>query len=154
MEKDRDVRVDTALISESYSSDRVTPRFYAVVMTLFALLALLIASVGLYGMVSHSVAQRTKEIGVRMALGADATRIRRLVVSDALISTGAGGAIGLISSFWLARALASMLHETQAHDLLSFGLAIVVLVLVAAVAAVLPTQRATRLDPVVTLKVD
>lgn len=120
--------------------------------SLFGLLATLLASLGLSGVVAFSVARRTREIGIRMALGAQARDILRSVVGRMTLLVGFGMAVGLLAAFGLSRLLAGMLFEVGPADPLSFAGACFLLSLVAAVAAFLPARRATRVDPVVALR--
>ena len=120
--------------------------------SMFALLATLLASLGLSGVVAFSVARRTREIGIRMALGAQSGDILRSVVSRMALLIALGMAMGLIGAYGLSRLLASMLFEVGSMDALSFAGACFFLGVFAAVAAYLPALRATRVDPVVALR--
>ncbi len=149
-----DVGTSVEVIRDRYDDGLLSPRFYALVMTALAVLALLTASVGLYGVLSYSVRQRAREIAVRMALGASAREVRRMVIRDALIPVGAGAVAGYIVVFWQAGAMAALLHETAPHDPVSFAVAAGVLAAVAATASFVPALRASRLNPVATLRLD
>jgi putative ABC transport system permease protein len=147
--------VSTAATVEAlYDPALVNPRFSALMMSLFAGLGLLTAAVGLYGMLSYAVAQRTREIGVRMALGADRRAVRRLIVSDALWPVMLGLALGSISAQWLTRLIASQLYGVAPGDPLTFALVILLFAAVALIAASVPARHATRVDPVVALRAE
>jgi putative ABC transport system permease protein len=126
-------------------------RFSLVLVATFAFLALVLAAVGLYGVVAYSVRQRTKEIGVRMAIGADPARIARLVASESVRMVGFGLALGLLGALATARLLAGFLYGVQPADPLAILAAAVVLALAAVLATLLPVRRATRVDPVIAL---
>lgn len=139
-------------VEDMYEDIFVTPRFYLLLMSVFAMLALATAAVGLSAVLNYSVAQRTREIGVRLALGGTARRILALVVADALVPIATGLAAGLVVAFWLSKFLASQLFAITPHDPASYLTASVALLLVAAGAAFLPARRATRINPVETLR--
>jgi predicted lysophospholipase L1 biosynthesis ABC-type transport system permease subunit len=131
-----------------------TSRFQTLLLGLFASVALLLAMAGVYGLVSFTVSQRTSELGLRMALGAQPREIVVLTLSSGLRLTLAGIAIGWISSIALARVIASMLFATSAHDPLTFAAVPLLLLVVAALGAMAPAIRAARVDPVVALRTD
>ena len=118
----------------------------------FALLATLLAAVGLYGVLAYTAAQRTREIGVRMALGADAGKVRLLVMRQVALMTVVGGTIGIAGAIALGRAAQSLLYELKGHDPLVFVLATIVLVLVALGAGYMPALKASRTDPMQALR--
>ncbi len=126
-------------------------RFSLVLVATFAMLALVLAAVGLYGVVAYSVRQRTKEIGVRMAVGADAGRIARLVAGESARMVGVGLALGLVGALVIARLLAGFLYGVGPADPVALTGAALVLAFAALLATVLPVRRATRVDPVVAL---
>jgi len=126
-------------------------RFSLVLVAAFAFLALVLAAVGLYGVVAYSVRQRTKEIGVRMAIGADAGRIARLVASESVRMVGFGLAAGLLGALATARLLSGFLYGVQPADPAAILLASLVLAAAAVLATLLPVRRATRVDPVIAL---
>ena len=124
------------------------------VLTVFALVALLLAGIGIYGVMAYSVSQKTHEIGVRMALGARPIDVVLLVQRRALVLIAAGLAIGLVSAAALSRAMSSVLFELSAGDPATFATVPVILAAVALVAGYLPARRATRVDPLVALRCD
>jgi putative ABC transport system permease protein len=127
-------------------------RFNLLLLGGFAALALVLAAVGVYGIVAYAVASRTREIGIRMALGAAGREIGRAVMGPALGPSVAGIAIGSAGAVLLGRALAPDLYDVSPHDPLTFGLVALILVGAAAVACAIPAHRAGRIDPVVALR--
>jgi putative ABC transport system permease protein len=117
-----------------------------------ALAALLLAAVGLYGAMSYSVAQRTREIGVRLALGAVPRHVRQVVLGQGLRLVLVGAALGVALGYWMGRLVESRLYGVQPDDPASFAIAAGVLALVALVACWAPARRAMRVDPVVALR--
>jgi predicted permease len=133
------------------AADISTPRFQAMLLTAFGLTALLLAVVGLYGVMSYTVAQRSREFGMRMALGAPQSNILRLVFRDGVPLVAIGVVVGLGGAVALTRTLESMLFGVGARDPGVFAAVPLILVAVAAVAMLVPAVRATRVDPVKTL---
>src|SRR5690606_37173556 len=127
-------------------------RFVMSVLSSFAILALALAAIGLYGLLSFAVAQRTREIGLRAALGARRLDILRLMLGSALRVVAAGTVVGVVAALWLTRAMRTLLVEIPPHDPLSFAVAVVVLLAVAFAAAAAPAWRAARLDPLRALR--
>jgi putative ABC transport system permease protein len=127
-------------------------RFIMLLLSLFAAMALVLTVVGLYGVISYSVTQRTHEFGVRMALGAQARDVLRLVVRDGLRLTALGVGIGLAAAFALTRGMASLLFNVSASDPLTFALVTALLVVVAIVSSCIPARRATKVDPIIALR--
>ena len=120
----------------------------------FALLATLLAGVGLYGVLSYSVAQRTREIGVRMALGAASGNVQRMVLKQVGTMVVIGGAVGVAAALAIGRLARSLLYQLEGHDPVVFGLAIALLALVAFGAGLIPARRASRVDPMHALRYD
>jgi putative ABC transport system permease protein len=131
-----------------------TPRFTAILLGAFAALALLLAAFGLYGVMAYSVAQRRREIGIRMALGAQPADVRSLVVSQAVRLGAAGLTAGIAGALAVTRVLGSLLFGVSASDPLTFASVSAALITVLVLAAYLPARRATRVDPIVALRAD
>jgi putative ABC transport system permease protein len=127
-------------------------RFSTVLLSVFAAVALLLAGIGLYGVVAFSVAARTREIGIRMALGARRKEVMKLVVGDGLILCGVGVALGLPLGFAATGVLTSFLYGTKPGDPIVFAGISVLLAAVAALASYIPARRATKVDPLVALR--
>jgi hypothetical protein len=147
-EQEPSLAVDSVMTME----DRVVkalakPRLYAVVLAGFACSALAIAAVGLFGVVSYNVAQRSREIGVRTALGATPFDIVRLVLGQVAVVTAGGIGVGLFVAFALSRVLTTVLYGVKPHDIMSFAAVAVLLVCIAAVACLVPARSAARIDP-------
>ena len=121
-------------------------------LLIFAAVALVMAAVGVFGVLSFSVTRRSREMGIRVALGADAGALRRLVVREGMVQAIAGIVLGLVGAFWLTRFMATLLFEVPARDPLTFAGASLVLMAVSALACYLPARRATRADPLVVLR--
>ena len=128
------------------------PRFNALLLTVFAGLALLLATIGIYGVLSYGVSQRTREIGVRMALGAHRTDVIKLILREALLLVGVGVTLGLVAAFAGARALSTLLFELDARDPLTFGAVAVLLGVIALTASYVPALRATAVPPVTAIR--
>jgi putative ABC transport system permease protein len=141
-------------MSDVLSRSIARQRFNMLLLSIFASIALLLAAVGIYGVIAHSVAQRTHEIGVRMALGADRIGVRNMILREALTTWTVGAACGLCAAFFLVRLLSGWLFGVSTRDPSVFVSAPVFLLLVAIVAAWLPASRAARLDPAQTLRAE
>ncbi len=129
------------------------PRFYMTLLALFAAVALVLAAIGIFGVLSYAVSQRTREIGIRMALGARERTVLGLVLREAMLLAAAGVAIGLASALFLSqRLVAALLFGTSPHDAGTYAAVAALLIGVALVASYLPARRATRVDPIVALR--
>jgi putative ABC transport system permease protein len=138
---------------ETLLGTSVAPRrFNMMLLGIFAGVALVLAAVGLYGVMSYSVSWRTHEIGIRMALGAKRPDVLRLVVRQGMIMALIGLGFGLIGAFSLSRVMRSMLHGVSPTDPLTFTGVSIVLLGVALLACLIPARRATRVDPIVALR--
>jgi putative ABC transport system permease protein len=150
---DPDQPVSNVRTMETVLSDSLMLRRVSMLMlTVFALLALTLATVGIYGLTAYSVSRRTHEIGLRVALGANQAQILRLIVVRGLVTSLIGAAIGLAAAFQLTRAVSAMLYGVTATDPLVFAGVPLLLVAVSAVASYIPARKATRIDPLAALR--
>ncbi|HZD95994.1 MAG TPA: ABC transporter permease [Candidatus Sulfotelmatobacter sp.] len=148
----REVIYNMATMEEVLANSLAARRLTMVLLGVFALLALILACVGIYGVISYLVGQRTHEIGVRMALGAQRKDIVHLVVAQAVGMAVLGAAIGIVAALILTRLMTNQLFGVTAHDPLTFAAVVLLLMLVAVAACYLPARRALGLDPIVALK--
>jgi macrolide transport system ATP-binding/permease protein len=139
-------------IEEVLNQGLWAPRMAALLLTLFGVIALVLAGIGVYGVLSYSVTQQTREIGIRMALGARPAEVLRRVVSQGFRLAAAGLLVGLIAGLILMRFVASLLFGISAHDPITFGAVILVLGVVAFLACYVPARRASRVSPLVALR--
>jgi predicted permease len=139
-------------LQEQIQENVFVDRIITVLSTGFAALATLLAAIGLYGVLAYTIAQRTRELGVRMALGASPGRVRAMVLKQVGVMTVIGGAIGLAAAVALGRAAQSMLFELQGHDPLALAGAVAALGLVAFGAGLIPAHRASQVDPIRALR--
>jgi putative ABC transport system permease protein len=130
------------------------PRFNMLLFSSFAVLALLLSGIGIYGVIAYSVAQRTHEIGVRMALGAAGRDVLRLVLGEGLVMAGTGIAVGLAGAAALSRVIDRLLFGVTARDPITFGAGAALLLAVALLASYVPARRATRVEPVAALRAE
>ncbi len=144
----RDFRTLEGIVAQSVSPRR----FVMLLLGGFAGLALLLAALGIYGVISFSVAQRTQEIGIRLALGAQAADVLKLVMGQGAKLIFSGVALGLLMAFLLAQVMRSMLFGVSATDPLTFGMIALLLTIVALLACYLPARRATKVDPMIALR--
>jgi putative ABC transport system permease protein len=149
----KDILILRLATMENLLADSVAvPRFYMLLVASFAALALAVAAVGVYGTINYSVAQRTHEIGVRMALGAERGDVLAMIVGRGLVLTLAGGVIGLAGAWASTRVLASLLFGVHPGDAIAFAGASAVLIAVALLACYIPARRATRIHPMEALR--
>jgi putative ABC transport system permease protein len=139
-------------VDEAFASGNATRRISTILLTLFAGFALLLAAVGIYSVVSYAASQRTREIGVRMALGAGKSEVGRLIVRQAMLPVALGSAAGLAIALALGSALSSLLFEVPASDPMTFASVTLLLLGIAVAASYLPARRASRLHPVTALR--
>ena len=148
-----DIPVTNVLRMDDILAQSISPqRFNMMLLAVFAGLALLLAAVGIYGVLSYSVRRRVREIGIRMALGASQSDILRLVVSDGMKPIFIGVTVGLVAAFALSRLVASLLFGVPPTDPLTFTAVALLLVIVGIAANTLPAYRATRVEPTQTLR--
>ena len=134
------------------SNSAAQPRLNSMLLGVFALLALLIAGIGIYGVLAYSVSQRTREIGLRMAIGAQPGNVVLLVVGQGLKMALMGIGVGLLTALAMGRVVASLLYGVPARDPMTYCAVAVVLSLVALVACAVPARRAARIDPIIALR--
>ena len=139
-------------LDDLLGTELATPRLSSFLLGAFALVALLLAAIGLYGVMAFTVREETREIGLRMALGAGPERVRRDVLRRALSVIALGGAAGLVGALASSRVLAGLLFQVQPADPVALGAACLLLGVVALAAAYLPARRATRVDPAIALR--
>ncbi len=139
-------------MSDLVDDQLASRRTQADVLGAFAGLALLLAGLGIYAVISFAVAQRTQEIGIRMALGAQPANVVRMVLGEGVRTMFIGIAIGLVSALALARAVAHLLYGIAPSDPLTFGAVPVILAVVGLLACWIPARRATRVDPLIALR--
>jgi len=139
-------------MSEVVARSMVQPRFLSLLLATFAGIALFLAAIGIYGVMAYAVAQRTQEIGVRMALGAQRLHVLRLVFGQGFVLLAVGTAIGLGGAFALTRLMHSLLFEITPTDPVTYSAVVVLLAVVALFACYIPARRATRVDPLVALR--
>jgi putative ABC transport system permease protein len=139
-------------VEEHLSDQFQYPRYYSMLLGLFAFVATLLAAVGIYGIMAYAVEQRTREIGIRMALGAGGWQVLRLVIRQAMWMIVAGLTLGLAGSMALTRFISSELWEVQSTDPATFVGVSTLLIAVALFACLIPTRRAVRVDPTIALR--
>jgi putative ABC transport system permease protein len=144
------VQTMTRVVEQAAGDSRLS----SILTTIFALLAALLATVGIYSVISYSVAQRQREIGIRVALGADRRRITRLVLGEGLLLAGIGVALGSLAALALTRTLGTMLYEVSPTDPAVLAGTIGGVLVVALAASYIPARRATRVDPAIALRAE
>jgi putative ABC transport system permease protein len=145
---------DTQSMSTRLAGSTAQSRFTMLLLGLFGAIALALAGIGIYGVMSYSVAQQTRELGIRLALGAETGSVLRLVLNRGLVLAVTGILAGLALAFWLGRLIQSQLYEVSPRDPAVFVLVAVVLGVVAVLSSYLPARRATRVDPIVALRAE
>jgi ABC-type antimicrobial peptide transport system permease subunit len=145
---------DLTTMKQVVTQSVAQPRFYMLLLTAFAGLALVLAAIGIYGVISYSVSQRTRELGIRIALGATQDRVVRLVLGQGVALTMLGVAAGLVGAYWLMHLLAALLFGVDPTDHLTFVGVAVVLGAVASLASYVPARRAAKVDPVIAMRAD
>jgi len=141
-------------LQQHLSSDVAQPRFRTTLITVFALIALVLASIGIYGVISYTVSHRTNEIGIRMALGAQRRQVLNMIIGQGLKLAVASVTIGLAAAFALTRLMKNFLFGVSATDPVTFGAVATLLLGIALLACYIPARRATRVDPVIALRHD
>lgn len=138
---------------EQHLATSITPnRLTALLLVVFSAMALIVATVGLYGLIAYSTAQRTQEMGIRVALGALPGDLRRLVLRQGLLLGISGVALGLAGSYGLSRLIESLLYEVSPTDTWTFGFCAALLLAITLLASYVPAQRAARCDPCLALR--
>jgi putative ABC transport system permease protein len=140
----------TSLLDEPLAQ----PRLNAMLLAMFAVVVLLLSVVGLYGVLAWTVRQRTRELGIRMALGAQPRQLQLLVLRRGILIAGAGAIVGLLGALGASRVLQALLYEISPTDPLTMAVASALLLTVAVVACLIPARRATRVDPLIALRAE
>lgn len=152
---DRELAVsDVTTLGQLFSDSIARPRFNMLLLAVFAGVALLLSMIGVYGVVNHAVTSRTREIGVRVALGAGRGDIFRLVMTSGLGLAAIGALVGLVGAAVLSRFIESLLHGVESTDWIAFSASAGVLLVTALAACLAPARRATRVDPLTALRCD
>jgi putative ABC transport system permease protein len=142
------VRTMEEVVSDSVASRRLN----MVLLGIFAAVAAALAAVGIYGVMSYTVAQRTHEVGIRIALGARPSDILKLLVGHAALLAVIGAGIGLVGAFALTRLMSSLLYGISPTDPVTFAIITLVIILIALIASLIPARRALKVDPIVALR--
>jgi predicted permease len=143
---------DLRTLDQQVQQNVFMDRFIGIMATSFAVLATLLAAVGLYGVLAYTVAQRTREIGLRMALGAAPARVRMMILRQVGLMTIIGGVVGVLGAFWIAQAAEGILFQMQGRDPVVFVAAVLTLTVVALAAGLIPAHRASKVDPMTALR--
>ncbi len=152
---DRSVPItETQTMEQILAKVTSQPRFNTILLGIFAAVALILAGVGIYGVLSYSVTQRTREVGIRVALGATRGDVLRLIVRQGMLLTAIGLAIGLAASFALTRLMTGLLYGVSATDPMTFAVIVLLLIAVALLACWIPARRATKVDPMAALRAE
>jgi putative ABC transport system permease protein len=145
---------DVRTMEEVVGATLSTPRFTGMLLLVFALLALVLSAIGIYGVLSYVVSRRTREIGIRVAIGAGRLQVLRMVLGQGIVLTMTGVVIGIALAIWASTLMRDMLHGVRPGDPMTFAAVGAVLAIVAILASLVPALRATRVDPVVALKTE
>jgi hypothetical protein len=139
-----------SLVSNTFAR----PRLYAQVLGLYSLVAMALVAVGIYGVIAFAVVQRTREIGIRMALGAQRAQVLRLIVRDSVIVAGAGLVLGILGAIWSSRLFEGLLYGVTPLDRGTYVTVAMAFMVIASIAAFIPARRASAVDPVLALRAD
>jgi ABC-type antimicrobial peptide transport system permease subunit len=148
----RAIVYNIATAQELVDRSLLRERLVASISALFGALAVLLAAVGLYGVLSYGIARRTRELGIRIAIGAEARSILAMVLREAGSMLALGVVVGLAAAWWLGRIVSRLLYGVQPDDLASIGIAVGVLMAAGTLAAWIPARRAARIDPIQALR--
>jgi putative ABC transport system permease protein len=143
---------DMEPMSDTVAGSLARPRFLSILLGAFSAIALVLAAVGIYGMMAYSVSQRTQEIGVRMALGARSSDVLKMVLSQGAKLAGLGISLGLLGAFALTRVMSTLLFEVSVTDPVTFAVVAPLLAVVALLACYIPARRATKVDSMIALR--
>jgi predicted permease len=143
---------ELSTLEDRFAQSAARPRLYMALLAAFASVAVLLAAIGLYGVVAYAVRQQTRELGIRLALGATRSTIARVVVGTSLKLTLLGAALGIVGALAVSRLLQSLLFGVRATDPLTYGAVVVVILMVGALASWIPARRATAIDPATALR--
>jgi ABC-type antimicrobial peptide transport system permease subunit len=139
-------------MTDTVADSLVRPRFLSILLGSFSVIALGLAAVGIYGVMAYSVSQRTQEIGVRMALGARAFDVMKMVLGQGTKLAAIGVGIGLAGAFALTRLMSTLLFEVSVTDPATFAAVVALLAVIALLACYIPARRATKVDPMIALR--
>jgi putative ABC transport system permease protein len=139
-------------MDEVVAAALATPRLTGLLLGAFAAIALALAAVGIYGVLAYLVSQRTQEIGIRLAIGADRSEVLRMILRQGLTLAVGGVAVGVAAAFLLTRLMQTLLYEVQPADPLTFLVVPMILLLVSLIASYLPALRATKVSPLIALR--
>jgi putative ABC transport system permease protein len=153
-EMDPTMRATVRTMREEFQEQTAQPRFTSGLFGMFALVALVLAMVGIYGVVAFTVGRRTREIGIRMALGADGRRVIQMVLGESAVPVAAGIVLGIAGSVAAGRYLGSVLYDIKPTDPVTYAVVAVALAAVAVAASMAPARRASRIDPAVVLRAE
>src|SRR5205814_454724 len=145
---------EVSSVEEAMAKSIARPRFTMFLLMIFTIVAVGLAAIGLYGVLAYSVAQRTREIGIRMALGASRRAVARSVMSQGMLLAGIGAVIGLVAARAGAKMIGSMLYGVQQTDTLAYAVGAIALVVIAALACLMPVRRAVAVDPLIAMRAD